>query len=372
MNILLINYMETTFPGGINKVVSEIASNLSSKHKVHVIQPNNFNLPKEEFYEGFKITRIKSISRKLNFLYDFSPEIYFYLKKNFHKFNPDVVHIHGYHRIFPSEVMYIIRKKYPHIPIIFSPHFGIFSNDTLAGKYLFGVYNHIVGKKILEYPDKLIAASKFEAGNLKKIFDLSEKDIEIIPHGVNKIDLKPKKKTDEIKLLYVGYLLELKGVQYIIKSIEKLKKRECKVKLTIIGEGPYKNKLLKLAKKLGVLENIVWENFIPPSEHERLLDAYKESDILLLLSKSENYGAVVPEALAMGTPVIVTNRTALKEFLSEPGCSGVEYPPDPDMVADLILDNHLNKEPINFVKNVQIWFDVVKNYEKIYKIISGV
>lgn len=369
MNILLINYMETTFPGGINKVVRELGINLSSKHNITVIQPNNFNLPKVEIYEGFKIIRIKSITRKLNFLYDFSPEIYFYLKKNFHKLNPDIVHIHGYHRIFPSEVMYIIRKKYPHIPIIFSPHFGIFSNDTLAGKYLFGFYNHVLGKKIMEYPDKLIAASEFEAENLKKIFDLSEKEIEIIPHGVNKIDLKPKKKADEIKLLYVGYLLELKGVQYIIKSIETLKKRKCKVTLTIIGEGHYKNQLLKLAKQLGVLENIIWQNFIPPSEHERLLNAYKESDILLLLSKSENYGAVVPEALAMGTPVIVTNRTALKEFLAEPGCSGVEYPPDPDRVADLILDNHEQVGPLS--NKIISWDEVALNYQKTYYKVLG-
>lgn len=68
--------METKAPGGINKVVSEIAKNLSKKgHEVVVLQPNPLDFPSEEIYEGFRIIRIKS--RFKSWLYDLCPEIYF-------------------------------------------------------------------------------------------------------------------------------------------------------------------------------------------------------------------------------------------------------------------------------------------------------
>jgi glycogen synthase len=48
-------------PGGIYKVIREIAKNLSKRgHEVIVLQLNPLNRPKEEFYEGFKIIRISS------------------------------------------------------------------------------------------------------------------------------------------------------------------------------------------------------------------------------------------------------------------------------------------------------------------------
>ena len=109
---------------------------------------------------------------------------------------------------------------------------------------------------------------------------------------------------------------------------------------------------------------LVWKNFAP---HDEILDEMERSDIFLLLSKSEGYGIVVAEALAMGTPSIVTNGTALEEFTNENGCFGVNFPPDPDEVADLILDinkNHVKTGP--FVKKIRTWDKITEDYEKLY------
>ena len=94
---------------------------------------------------------------------------------------------------------------------------------------------------------------------------------------------------------------------------------------------------------------------------------YKKSDIFLLLSQSENYGIVVPEALTMGTPVIVTKRTALNEFLNEPGCFGVDYPPDPKEVANLILKIYKSDIKVGpFTKKIRTWNEVALDYEQLY------
>lgn len=368
MQILLINYMETTRPGGINKAVLEIAQNLSKKgHNITVLQTNPFNLPDEEYFHGFKIIRIKSRLRTA--LYDLCPEIYSFLKKNLKSINPDLVHIHGYQRLFPVENIYLIRKLYPDIPLVVSPHFDVFSHDTRAGKYLMGFYNNIIGKKVLQYPDRLFAASNFEARNLMNIFNIPPEKIVVIAHGVNIIQSKhPGMKKETIHLVYAGYLLELKGIQHIIQALNELiYKRKVKACLTIIGEGPYKAKLIEIARKWDVSEFINWRDFIPPDKSEELLNYFRKSDVLLLLSQSENYGIVVSEALALGTPVIVTDRTALSEFLNENGCFGVAYPPRSKDVVDLILkiiNNNIEVGPLT--SKIRLWADVAGSYEDHY------
>ncbi len=60
MKILIVNYLETTSPGGISKTVYELAKNLSHDHEVTVLQPNPSNLEAEEINNGFKIIRVSS------------------------------------------------------------------------------------------------------------------------------------------------------------------------------------------------------------------------------------------------------------------------------------------------------------------------
>jgi glycosyltransferase involved in cell wall biosynthesis len=357
--------METTASGGINKAVAEIGEILSNQgHEVVVLQPNPLNLPAEEVYKNFKIIRVKS--KIGDFFYGISPEIYFYLKKHFKKLNPDFIHVHGYGSLFSLEVIYIIKKNYPRIQIVFSPHFGKYSHDTFAGRYLWSIYNQLIGKKAMQFSNKIIAASEFEANNIINILGVSKEKVEVIPHGINIEDFKKKKRnSNTIRLLSAGYLLKLKGVQYVIKSLhEIIYTMNIKAELTIVGEGPYEKKLKKLAIKSKVDEFINWRGFFPQNE---LLNEFKKNDIFFLLSESENYGIVVAEALACGTPAIVTRRTALEEFIKEPGCFGVDYPPDPEEVAKLVLkiiNSNIKVGP--FSKKIRTWDKVVEDYERIY------
>ena len=141
------------------------------------------------------------------------------------------------------------------------------------------------------------------------------------------------------------------------------------VVLTIIGDGPEKKRLQRLAEKLGTTDKIEWRSFLRRKE---FINMIKKADVFLLLSESEAYGIIVAEALALGTPVIVTKRTALKEFLNEPGCFGVDYPPNPEEVAELILkivDSDVKVGP--FSKKIRTWDEVVEDYERVYLQLMG-
>ena len=109
MKILTFKYGEIKDPGGINKTIVKINSELAKMgHECTVITTNVSGLPKEEVYQGFKIIRIKSSLG--NCLYGFSLGVYLYLKKHFKDLNPDVVHIHGYHGLSSPEVIFILKR----------------------------------------------------------------------------------------------------------------------------------------------------------------------------------------------------------------------------------------------------------------------
>lgn len=367
MKILFVNYMETKSPGGINKTVKELSRNLSRKgHDVVVIQPNIFNLSSNEIYDGFRIIRINSWSFK--HFYGLNLTICKKVKDFVEKFEPHVVHIHGCHNVFPVELLYYLKIKHPNrkYKLVFSPHLDV-ANSSFVGRYFWNLYK-IFLKRAFNFPDVIVAASKFEAKNLVS-FGLSSEKIQVIGHGVDAIDLSPPKKIQDdetLKLIYAGHFIKRKGVDYIIETIDFLinKMNFTNVVLTLIGEGPEKKKLKKIAKKFGVDQYIVWKHFLPKKE---LIAEIQNSDILLLLSESEAYGIIVAESLAYGTPVIVTKRTALNEFLDEEGCYGVDYLPKPEEIADLILELKKRRFRVeNVSERIRTWDKVADYYENLY------
>ncbi|WP_171899121.1 glycosyltransferase family 4 protein [Methanobacterium congolense] len=359
--------METSAPGGINKTVREIAKNLSKcNHEVTVLQANPLDLPEEEFYEGFKIIRVSSKFEK--HFYGLSPAMYSYLKKHLKDINPDVVHVHGYHTLLSVEVITIIKnlksKLNLNFPIVFSPHLDVV-NSTFAGKHLWKFYN-LIGKYAFKKSSKIISFSKFETSKIISTFFMDNSKLSLIPHGVDLININKNKTQDGINLVYSGYLINRKGVDFILKSLNSLiyDFNVKDVSLTIIGEGPERKKLLNLSKELNLEEYIIWKPFL---SREDLINEIKKADIFMLLSRSEAYGITVAESLALGTPCIVTKRTALTEFLNEPGCFGVNYPPNPKEVADLIIkiyesDIHVG----SFSKKIRTWDKVAEDYERVY------
>ncbi|MEM3871419.1 MAG: glycosyltransferase family 4 protein [Nitrososphaeria archaeon] len=360
-----MNYSEITSPGGVHKVIREIAKNLSIKgHEVIVLQANPLNLPEEEIYEGFKIIRVRSILG--NRFYGLSLSLYFYLKNHLTELNPDIIHVHGYHTLFSHEAIFILKVMLNvQKPIVFSPHYG--THGSFVGEYLACVYK-VIGRRCFQLSDRIICASQFEGKTVAKDFGISSQKIVIIPHGVNQIEIPNRlrnKNRDFISLLYAGYLLRKKGVQFILKALQQLKYTyQRRVILSIIGNGNYKKELIKLAKKLKIEDSIYWYPFLNTKE---LNEKIKGADIFLLLSESENYGIIVAEALALGIPCIVADTTALSEFTNEPGCFGVDYPPDPKEVAKLVLkimDSNIKVGP--FSKKIRVWDEVVSEYERVY------
>ena len=372
MNILLTNCMETLSPGGVNKVVAELGKGLSEKgHTVTVLQGNPLRLASEEIYEGFKIVRIGSPLE--THLHSLNGKLYFYVKKHLKELDPQVVHLHG-HVLVTPEVFYAVRRIDHAIPTVINFHVDAFSG-TLGRRLFWNLYTEI-DKNVAKTATHIVADSNFEADYVRETFYVRDDKLATIHLGVDPVfqrssKHKKNRRKNEIRLLFVGYLIKRKNVQSVLYALHELVHNlETKeAHLTIVGSGPEKAHLLHLAEELQIDDHIMWKESLGQAE---LANEFVKADVFLLLSKSEAYGITVAEALSIGTPCIVADTTALREFTKEPGCFGVESPADPQRVARLILHILENKVEVGpFSNKIRTWAPVVHDFEAVYQNVVG-
>jgi len=130
-------------------------------------------------------------------------------------------------------------------------------------------------------------------------FGVDEKDIVT---GTNTVDsdfykLNTSNKTESIikKFLYVGQLLERKGLENTIEAFRRIESKEWK--LTIVGTGPDEQKLKQLVKEQNLSDQVI---FVGYKQKEEILEYFSESNIMLMPSYSEVWGLVLNEGLASG------------------------------------------------------------------------
>jgi glycosyltransferase involved in cell wall biosynthesis len=339
--------------GGVETHVEEISKRLVDKgFKVSISTTDSSGkLPKEEIIGCVEVRRFKSWAP--NEAYGFSRELRKYLIENSDSF--DVVHAHSYHAF---AALYAAQAKNRN-KMVFTPHYHgtghTFFRSLLHIPYKF------FGKRIFEKADKVICVSNYEKGLVLK-FGVNEEKIVVIPNGVSLQEFKGLKKRDSNRksrvILCVARLEKYKGVHYLVKVLQKL---NSDIVLEVVGEGPFKENLLRLVEDLGVKDRVTFFQNLPRNE---LLQKYADADVFALLSKHEAYGIGIAEALRAGTPCIVANASALKEWVDGENCFGIDVPINLDLLRNLITEvmgRHVSK-----VK-VFDWDEIVEKTIQVYK-----
>ncbi len=117
----------------------------------------------------------------------------------------------------------------------------------------------------------------------------------------------------EVRFVYVGRLVEWKGVDLLLRAWSRLPEG-LGARLEVIGDGPLRADLEALSDHLGLSGKVEFSGYLPPEEcAERL----SRSDALVLPSLIECGGAVVLEAMASGLPVIATGWGGPLDYLDE-------------------------------------------------------
>lgn len=127
----------------------------------------------------------------------------------------------------------------------------------------------------------------------------------------NKIDMrqfapidKPDKDNNKIKILCVGRLFKLKNPEHLVRGMPRID-----AELTIIGNGPYREKIAQLVTGLNLTDKVSLIASVPNSEIHKY---YQEADICVSVNYAGGVSKVVIEAMASGLPVVI-NRPLWEE-----------------------------------------------------------
>ena len=111
-----------------------------------------------------------------------------------------------------------------------------------------------------------------------------------------------------LRILWCGRMLALKRVDTIIRAASQFKVQSSKFKVTLVGDGPEKGRLMRLAEGVGGRCGCTVEFvFLPSQPMEKVRELMREHDLFVFPSNGyEGWGAVVSEALEEGMRVLAS------------------------------------------------------------------
>lgn len=209
--------------------------------------------------------------------------------KVLNEINPDVVVASEYNPTVLQALAWCKSKK---------RKFVSWSDGTLNSEKNINIIQKLARKIVISNANSYIASSS-KTKEAQIHYGAKEDKIKISYLSVD-IDkyLFVKKKYKNKNLLYVGSLIKRKGVDLLLGALSNL---DSNYRLTIVGEGPEKENLIKQAKRLNIADNIEFVGF---KEGEELKKYYKKSDIFILPTREDCFGLVLLEAICSSLVVI--------------------------------------------------------------------
>jgi len=302
--ITVIHVITTIDRGGAEKQLLILAKKQVNRGiKVVIIPLKGGNELLKEF-ENAGCVVILSSQHKI--LLNQAKWLYLFFRRDEH----DEIFIHAHLPL--AEILSKILKK-PNQRLVISRH-----NTEKFIPFLPKFISSAISKSILDRCWGVIAISNSVGTylNISKEVKASTK-VFIVPYGIDfvpELEQERKPKTIPVKKIgTISRLVKQKNLETLIYAFAIYRSAYQDSELTIIGRGPDKKKLVKLANKLSLFGSIIWLDNI-----ENVQEYIRDFDVFVLTSLYEGFGLVYLEAMVVQVPIISSrNNTALEIFGDE-------------------------------------------------------
>lgn len=305
----------------------------------------------------------------------------------------DLVHVHG----FFDHYTYVASKFSRLKPVVISPR-GSIMNDAirLKGNLKKRLYLNCFGINIIRNASAIHLTNQYEKEEFMDVFkrnlDKNTNKIFIAPNGINLkeyINLPPlgsfKQKHTVLKdrkyIVFLSRKDPKKGLDILVESFNKLAAIYDDLYLVVVGPDNkgYGKKVRQWLYNAGLLERSLFIGMLTGRDK---LAAILDAEVFVLPSYSENFGIAVLEAMACGTPVVVSNKVGISREI-EGSNAGIVVETNPESVfkgVKALLDNDVLSKKVadNGRKLVEEYYDIntvadmmIKTYEEVIRNASG-
>jgi len=282
-------------------------------------------------------------------------------------------------RTYPNAVYVCVGSMYSGWAALSSKARPLFMWIHVSVKEVFAsTRKWIINKRVFYKSDKIIALCKSMADELEGLLGNNVRGkIAIIPNPLTITPTEGVYSPNTQRVVYVGRLYEQqKKVSRIIKALSLIKSEQ--FSLLIIGDGPDKERLYRLAESLGVNENIEWAGW--QSNPWGYIKERGGVEALLLPSDYEGYPTVLVEAMANGIPCVAVDCPTGPSDIIEDGVNGILIPLTSDeeiverlrevlqgfLEGKLVFDEEKIKNSVvehDPVVVVEKWIELIEKYK---------
>ncbi|MCW4029806.1 MAG: glycosyltransferase family 4 protein [Candidatus Bathyarchaeota archaeon] len=350
--------------GGIEVRLYELATRLVKKGvEVDVITTDySGNLPSKEEINGVAVRRYRSSGPKSAYVLS-SPQIYGAVKHC----NADIMDVQSF-QAFSSFAALLGKRKTQ--PLVFTPHYHGRSY-SVERNILLRFYRSIM-HSVLQVPSRIICVSPYEQHLFEKHFSEAVGRTVVLPNAIDwtQISNRHWKPPSESKILYVGRLEKQKNFDKLLKAFDILvNEKKYDATLTAVGLGSYESTAKQYIQKANLQGRVVFKSNLQQSE---LFDEYQSASLCVMPSELEAFNMVVAEAIAVGTPTLVANTSALSDFVNNGLSVGIAPPITPQRICESMLSVLASPNLANYSKRdlaeqrLYSWDEVSEGILKIY------
>lgn len=319
MKILIINYEYPPLGGGGGVATHDLALEWAKHGQVDVLTSWFQGLPFYEEIEGIRVHRVRILFRKSRDVASFLSMLSylpFGFFKGFSLCKKNHYNVINTHFAVPSGPLGYVLGKLFHIPNVLSLHGGdIYDPSKKLSPYRNVFFRNVV-RFILNRADRVVAQSSNTRDNAVKYFS-PRKEIGIIPLAFHPPSLTETARNElglkdgDFLLITIGRIIKRKAIDTMVSALGKIP--DDRVKLLIAGDGPEKEHIASLARRLNIEKRVIFLGYVSDENKYRFISV---SDLFISTSLHEGFGIVFMEAMYCGLPIICTNHGGQVDFLA--------------------------------------------------------
>ena len=331
--------------GGLGRHVAALARTLTAQgHQVHIVTrgPADDQAPTEEWLDDIHVVRVPEAPPVIPFddlipwVLAFNNRVTAAAGRLIREYDVDVIHAHDWLVTYAAAAL----KETWELPIVATVHATEYGRHQ---GWLPGPMNKLIHQVewwLTYEARRVITCSSYMRQQVEDIFALPRDKVDVVPNGVDVSDFEVE--ADEAAefrrnltgprtrmVLFAGRLEYEKGVQTVLRALQRVRARIGPTRFFIAGVGTYSEELRRQVRELGLRHHVRFTGFL--EDHELRLH-YAAADVAVAPSIYEPFGLVAVEAMACGTPVVVGDTGGLREIVS--GGTGLSFTPqDEDELA---------------------------------------